>query len=692
MSISYDIEQYIATHKPEKYDIYRKLKYGLKDLNIVNPFNKTDPPEVQIARMVLDPKYAYFTCKYIFGINLMPFQGFFINQIYNHARPLVIASRGFGKTFSLGLYAVYRAFLKQGSKIILVGSGFRQSKMIMEACEKVWHAADPLRDILGRTGLNGEENGVKYAMDKITMTIGQSEIIALPIGVGGQKIRGFRSNCTIADEFDAHTLDIFERVVRGFGVVSEDPAEKVRIKMAINAARKIGISPSEMGISLEQDFNQEIIAGTCSYADSNLGIYYKKHKAIIEANGDIQKLKDLMPEDFENFKDVDPKHYCVFRVPFSMLPEGYMSKIDIDSARATSSSEIFNSEFGCVFLDDSSGFFKKSLIDGCTTNELINGIQFYPALKGKPGAEYIIGVDPASESDNFAVIVLEVYKKHKRIVACFTMNRAKFNKEQADSQTSEKRFYSYAAKRLRKIMDAFGNVIQIGIDSEGGGRTLRDEMMTLESPVYEVVELGNLKHTDSMSGPHIIRMINPQDYQWISSANHDMKRDMENRTLLFPKYDPYMIMAEEEASGKKAGFERYKNTNLLEGGVVEDTIEYIYDEIEVLKKELTSIVRTETASGKERWGLPTKKGEAPQNKNFKKDRYSALMLANGVANETVKSRDMDNTPENCPYGKLVDKSRTASKEKRRATEPYFGNHPLINQINKIPCRLVKKAD
>lgn len=322
MSISYDIENYIATHNPEKYEQFKKLKYGIKNLNIINPFNRIDEPDVQIARLVLDSRYSYFTCKHILNINLMPFQGFIIDSLYNHARPLLIATRGAGKTFLLGLYALYRAFIKQGSKVIVVGSGFRQSKMIMEVCEKIWYGADVLRDILGRTGLAGEENGVKYAMDKITMTVGQSQIVALPIGVGGQKIRGFRSNVTIADEFDAHILDVFERVIRGFGVVSEDPAEKVRTKMAFNAAIRLGISPAKMGISLAEDFNQEIIAGTASYADSNLGQYYKKHKAIIEARGRIEKLKELMPEDWTKFADVDPKHYCVFRIPYNLLPEG----------------------------------------------------------------------------------------------------------------------------------------------------------------------------------------------------------------------------------------------------------------------------------------------------------------------------------------------------------------------------------
>lgn len=691
MSIAYDIEKYIEANHPEKHEMFRKLKYGIKDIAIVNPLKGKDAPEMQIARMVLDPNYAYFTCKYILGQNLMPFQGFFIKQLYTHARPLVIASRGFGKTYAFGLYAVYKALLDQGSKIIVVGSGFRQSKMIMEACEKVWHSADVLRDIIGGTGVRGEENGVKYAMDKITMTIGESEITALPIGVGGQKIRGFRSNCTIADEFDSHNLDIFERVVRGFGVVSDDPAEKVRRKMAINAAKKLGLSPQKMGLNIAESFNQEIIGGTCSYSHSNLGQYFKKYRAIIECDGDPEKLKQALPEDYENFKDVNPRHYCVFRVPYNLLPEGYMSETDITSARATSSSDIFNSEFGCIFLDDSAGFFKKSLIDSCTTNESINGVQFPAAIRGKNDAEYVIGIDPASEHDNFAIVVLEVYKTHKRTVACFTTSRKKFNKDKADSKTLDKRFYAYAAKKIRKIMDTFGNVIQLGMDAEGGGRAIADEMKDLERPVYEVVEPGNIKDTDALPGEHIIKLVKFQDYQWVSTANHTMKRDLENKNLLFPQYDPYAIVASEELAGKNTGFERLKNVKFLEGETLEDTIEAMHDEIEMLKKEMTSIVRTETAGGRERWGLPVKKGEtiASQNTQFKKDRYSAILIANAIANEVKKSRDSDTTPDKLMHGVLAEKSRTR-KNSSSGGNMYYGQNPMIQQLNSFPCGIVKR--
>lgn len=684
MSVEYDIESYVATYHKSKYDAFKKLKYGLKDLNIINPFRKKEPAEIQLVKMLIDPNYAYFTCKYILNQYLMPFQSFSIGQIYKHSRPLIIASRGWSKSFTLGLYAMYRAFLKQGSKIVIVGSGFRQSKMIFEVCEKIWHQADRLRDIVGTTGARGEYNGPHYSPDKLSMVVGESEIIAIPIGFDGQKIRGFRSNCTIVDEFDSQTIEIFEKVIKGFGAVSENPVEKVKINKSLEAAEKIGITQTQMGINIQESFNQEIIAGTCTYSYGNLGNYYKKYKAIIDAGGDKNKLREILPEDYRKFENVNPKHYCIFRVPYNLLPAGYMSDADIDSARATSSSEIFNSEFGCVFMDDSTGFFKKTLIDSCVG-------QFLPVLVGKEDCEYVISVDPASEGDNLAIVVLEVYKTQKRVVACYTTNRKKFDKDQFESKTAEKRFYSYAAIKIYDIAKKLGisRVLRIDMDSEGGGREIRDEMMTLERPLYELVHYGEPKPSDNMEGPHIVNLVNFQDYEWVSKANHGMKRDMEQKNLLFPKYDPYTVLASELADD---GFMQYKNIKLTEGETLDvDTHDSIYEEIELMKKELTAIVVSQTPTGRERWGLPGKKSEVmQQNVNFKKDRYSALLIGNAAANEILKTREASVMPDTEFYGELATKLQSGKKKKDKQNKMFYGMNPFMGQINNFPCGIVQR--
>lgn len=695
MSQEYVADKFIAENYPERYDQYRRLKYGINEIaasNIMNPLKMSEldaqTPEVHLAKLFVDPSYAYFTCKHIFNQEIMPYQGFIIKETYNHALPMLIASRGAGKSYLLALYALYYAWLKQGSTVIIVGAGFRQSKMVFEYCEKIWHQADVLRDILGPRGLRGEENGPAHATDKCTMILGQSQVIAIPVGVGGEKIRGFRSNCTVSDEFDSHLLDVYEKVIKGFSSVSENPVEKVNTRKAIKAMIKLGIDPREAGIILQESFNQQIISGTASYVYNNLGMYYKTYKAIIQSAGDPKKLQQEIPDDYERYVEVNPKDYCIFRIPYDMLPDEYMDKTSISSAKAGTSSDIFASEYGAVFLGDSSGFFSRKRIDEATTKQPINGIQFMPRFTGLKDAEYVMGVDPASENDNFAIVILEVFKTHKRIVYCYTTNRKKFAKDKSLTKDELNNFYAFAAKKISELCRQF-NVVGFGMDGDGGGRTVRDELRTnKEYPVYELIDPKDPKSTDIMQGPHILEIINFQDYEWVSNANHNLKRDIADKNLLFPHYDSYAIAAQAELTG---GFKKMEELGIKfsdeDATVTEDSFEYLYDEIEAMKQELTMIVRTQTPNGREKWGLPTTKEANMPKGRLKKDRYSAVLIANAIANELIKTKD-NVKQEPSIYGMLASNMPQLN---RKGGEMYMGNNFIaIQQLNKACGRLVNR--
>ena len=77
------------------------------------------------------------TAKYILNISLLPFQLVILNELWTKRFPLMTISRGGGKTFILAVYACLRALIDQGSKVVLVGANFRQSKLIFEEIERI---------------------------------------------------------------------------------------------------------------------------------------------------------------------------------------------------------------------------------------------------------------------------------------------------------------------------------------------------------------------------------------------------------------------------------------------------------------------------------------------------------------------------------------------------------------------------
>ena len=89
-------------------------------------------------------------------------------------------------------------------------------------------------------------------------------------------------------------------------------------------------------------------------------------------------------------------------------------------------------EYGACFTADSQGFFRRSLIHSCVANDNNVDKQTWPRwcdepfdaiVRGKPDGKYVIGVDPASEQDNFAIVVIELHPEHQRVVYTWTTNK-----------------------------------------------------------------------------------------------------------------------------------------------------------------------------------------------------------------------------------------------------------------------------
>ena len=81
-----------------------------------------------------------------------------------------------------------------------------------------------------------------------------------------------------------------------------------------------------------------------------------------------------------------------------------MDSGQVARARATVHAGIYQMEYGAIFTTDSQGFFKRSLLESCTTSPsdpviLPSGeVWFESSLKGDTNKKYVFGVDPASGS------------------------------------------------------------------------------------------------------------------------------------------------------------------------------------------------------------------------------------------------------------------------------------------------------
>lgn len=585
-------------------------------------------PERYISWVLTQPDYFSFICSEILNVHIIPTQALMLKELWHRRFPMLIASRGFGKSFMLAVYSLLRILLMPKRKVVVAGAAFRQSKVIFEYMEAIYHNAPILRDIIG-TGIKP----IRHDTDLYRFRIGESTCTAIPIG-DGSKIRGQRANDLLTDEFASIPKAIFENVLAGFAAVKSHPIDSVKYEAAKKAAIEMGIWD---GDHTEQDDilkdNQIIISGTAYYDFNHFGQYWKDWHEIICSKGDERKLKEFfrrkaadenrddseVPEDF-NWKD-----YSIIRIPFEKIPYGFMDAAQVARSKATIHAGIYLMEFGACFSTDSNGFFKRSLIESCVASpmkpiSLSSGDVFFEGmLVGHPGKRYVYGIDPASEIDNFSIVVIELNSDHRRVVYGWTTNREQHKAEVKTGLVTELDFYSYCAKKIRGLMRRFP-CERIMMDSQGGGIAIMeslhdpDKILEDELPIWPAIDPDKPQDTDVHRGLHIVELVNFASADWTRDANNGLRKDMEDKVVLFPYFDPITLAnaaGQDKITGRKY-----------------DTLEDCVMEIEELKDELSTIIITQTTSGRDKWDTPEIKLPGGKKGRLRKDRYSAMVMAN----------------------------------------------------------------
>jgi hypothetical protein len=603
-----------------------------KNLMIHRSEEDIENPDLHLLRILRNPNYIGSTCKILFNIELHPIQIAILQEFWIRPFPMYIASRGWGKSFLLALYCVLKMTFYPGTKIVVVGAAFRQSKIIFEYMETIWRSSPILRSIF-----NGNDDGPRRDVDRCTIRLGDSWTIAIPMG-DGSKIRGLRAHIIIADEFASISPDIYETVVSGFAAVSASPIQNVKEEAKKAAMKASGLWNEELEVLNTKMGNQAIISGTADYAFKHFANYWRRYKAIIESRGDTKKLEEIfkgeIPSNF-NWKD-----YSIIRIPYELIPTGFMDDKQVSRAKATIHTGIYNMEYAACFVSDSEGFFRRSLIESCVSNDsnpIIIGdkkITFDAVTQGNQNHKYIYGIDPASEQDNFSIVILEVHSDHNRIVYCWTTNRNNFKERQKTGLVNEYDFYGFCARKIRNLMKTFPPE-RIGMDAQGGGVAIEEalhdpsKLEDGENLIWPVIDINKSKETDNQAGLHILELVQFARADWTSQANHGLRKDLEDKILLFPRFDNLTLGLALDKEGKDILL-----TDL--STPLYDSISECILEIEELKNELTTIVMSQTSTGansRDRWDTPEVKLPNGKKGRLRKDRYSSLLIANMLARQ-----------------------------------------------------------
>ncbi len=486
-----------------------------------------------------------------------------LNDMWFKNYVVFCAGRGSGKSFLDAVFACLWALLFPGQKVGLLAPSFRQAKMMFAEVDKIWSRSPLLQEATLSRPIKASDRC--YLPFKQSGYANPSLIDAIPLG-DGNKIRGARYYVIIADEFAQIPATIFNAVIRPMGATVADPMENVKKIAQIDALVKSG--KAKRGDFEELGGNKIIMSSSAYFTFNHMYEIIKNYEQMI-AEG-------------------SPKH-AVHTVSYRNMPKGFLDEDNIKNARLNMSGIQFRMEYEAAWEADSAGVFKASLIEEC--RQLADHTV---QLKGEPGKQYVVGVDPARASDGFGICVIELGTVNK-VVAAWEFYQMQF---------------PLMANFVMEVCDLF-NVVAVHMDAGAGGGGLAMKDLLAEESRYQskrLLDAGD-DTTTGLNGRRILHMFNPSP-QSTAEAVYATLNLMEKKAMAFPKEPQLMI--DESAS------------ELEEKEVMHETIQKML-------RQLMIIEVTQSKSGVAHFDVPAGGGHAAQ----KKDLYTSYILASKKAYDLI---------------------------------------------------------
>jgi len=548
-----------------------------------------------------------FTTSLISGVDLFPFQHMAIKAMFETDYFMGVWSRGMSKSFTTGVYAFLDAIIHQGVEIGILAASFRQSKQIFKKIEDI--VSKPEAKMLAHCITKKSKSNDEWLME-----IGRSRIRALPLG-DGSKLRGFRFHRIIIDEFLLMPERIYNEVIVPFLSVVENPTQREDL---YNLETKL-INQGKM--KEEERYiwpnNKLIMLSSASYKFEYMYKLYSQFENLIVGDE----------------KNQDNATRCIMQFSYDCAPKQLYDQNLITQAKATMSQSQFEREFGALFTDDSSGYFKTSRMAACTVKD---GEEPNVEIKGSPEDEYILAFDPSwsesESSDDFAMQILK-YHKHNgtsTLVHSYAMS---------GTPLRDHIFYFYY------LIKNFNIIAMVG-DYNGGVQFINavneSQLFKTEKIKIKTID-GDFDKMDSYKEELNIAksQYNPKDHKylilrkptsdWIRRANELLQANFDHKRLWFGSRamdEAYNKQRAKKIPIDKLNFVRLSDDEKKQSASAKmiDFIEHQYDMTTMTKNQCALIQITTSPQGTQTFGLPLELRRQSGPDKARKDSYSALVL------------------------------------------------------------------
>ena len=533
----------------------------------------------------------------ISGIKLAPYQEITLKGFFNRNFCMCVWGRGCGKTFIAAVYCFLQCIFEPGTKILIAGPTFRTARFIFNYLET-------LVDSKGAQLLS-QAFGVKSKRnDQYEWKINGGSITAIPLS--GEKIRGFRANILVLDEFLLLPEEIIKNVLMPFLVAPQDMAERIKIRELESELISQGVMKEEDRMVFQN--NSKMIAlSSASYTFENLFKVYKEWSEKIYS------------------KDNPESKYFISQLSYEALPQEMIDSTIIEEAQSDASSHSsFQREYCAQFTDGSDSYFSAKKMHDCT---IPDGEEPSMRIIGQSGKEYLLGIDPSFSnsptSDFFAMTIMELDDETKQgtLVHCYALAGGNL-KDHID-------YLTYILTNFNITMIVIDNAGYQFIDSANESEPFIKNRINLsffdfntekEGVEYDKELRAARRGYNKETGKICIKQVFSTNF--IRKANEQLQADIDHKRIWFASRVTADGAIFNRVSTQRVPIKMTNHENLLE--LIEFQDDFVYQ----TKKQCSLIEVKSTSKGTQSFDLPQHLRRSNSPNKARKDNYTTLMLAN----------------------------------------------------------------
>ena len=538
-----------------------------------------------------------FTTELLTGIKLAPFQEITLRGLMNRNFSMCVWGRGCGKTFIASVFAVLQCIFEPNTKVLIAGPTFRTARFIFNNIEKMvsTKGAELLRQAFSAKPMKRN--------DQYEWLINGGSITAIPLS--GEKIRGFRANVLLLDEYLLLPEDIIKNVLMPFLVAPQNMKERIEVRELEDKLIEQGVMKEKDRVVFEND-SKMIALSSASYTFENL---YRQYKDWLEK---------INNDEMGNAK------YFISQLGYEALPSEMIDHIIIEEAQdGGQSNASFQREYCAQFTDGSDSYFSARKMHECT---IPDGEEPTTKIKGEAGSKYVLAIDPSfsnsPSSDYFAMSVLEIDDESEHGVLVHSYAVA------GGDLKNHIKYLFYLVTHFDFEMIIIDNAGYQFIDSANESDLFTKNRISLkffdfdsdrEGVDYKKMLIEAKKQYNSSDR----RIVFKQNFttKFIRTANEHLQACIDHKRIWFASKTTANDVAFTREVNKHINIKHTPNDSVLD--LIEMQDAWVYQ----TKKQCALVEVKSTAKGAQTFDLPQHLKRSTSSSRARKDSYTTLMLA-----------------------------------------------------------------